>query len=70
MALSNYPDNVSHASPDAPWNQGDPVMVECGCCGDGIVLEAGSLDELESAVEYLCAECEPVDNRDEHDPSL
>ncbi len=31
MAL-NYPDNVTHTSPDAPWNAGDPDPLVCSEC--------------------------------------
>lgn len=32
--MDNYPDGAAN-DPNAPWNQKDPVMVECEDCGGG-----------------------------------
>lgn len=31
--MTNYPPGTGPNDPRAPWNQPDPVFVECGDCG-------------------------------------
>lgn len=49
--MSNYPDNVDPRSPDCPWNEKDPVMVECPEC-EG----AGRVEDPQD--EEMAVECD------------